>query len=73
VCKEDGARLFPLVPSDKKQWAQTETQEVPSEHQETPFYYEGDQALAQVAQSGGGVSSLGHGPGLQVALYEQGV
>ncbi|KAK4817026.1 hypothetical protein QYF61_026032 [Mycteria americana] len=33
-CKEDRARLFSV---DQRQWAQTETQEVPSEHQETLF------------------------------------
>ncbi|KAK4828652.1 hypothetical protein QYF61_000300 [Mycteria americana] len=67
------------MPSDRKQWAQTETQEVPSEHQEKLFYTEGYQALAQVALRGGGVSLLGeiqkpfgHGPGLQVALLEWG-
>ena len=35
-----------------------ETQEVPSEHQETIFYCEDDQALEQVAQRGCGVSLL---------------
>ena len=34
-------------------------QEVPSEHQETLCYCEGDRALAQVAQRGSGVSLLG--------------
>jgi len=48
---------------------QTETQEIPSEHQEMLFYCEGDQALKQLAQGGCGVSLLGgiqkmtHGPG----------
>lgn len=38
-CKEDGARLSPLVPSGraKRQWAQTKTQEVSPEHQERLF------------------------------------
>lgn len=47
-----------------------ETQEVLSEQQESLFHREGDPALAQVAQEGGGVSILGviqrpsgHGPG----------
>ncbi|KAK4811754.1 hypothetical protein QYF61_005322 [Mycteria americana] len=33
-CKEDGSRLFSVVPSDrdKRQWVQTGTQEVPLEH-----------------------------------------
>ncbi|KAK4826185.1 hypothetical protein QYF61_006129 [Mycteria americana] len=41
------------------QWAQTETQEVPSKHQEILFYCKGDRALTQVAQGGCGVSILG--------------
>ncbi len=40
---------------DQRQWAQTETQEVPSEHQETLFHSESE----EVAQRGGGVSILG--------------
>lgn len=74
-CEEDGSRLFSLVPRDKKQWAPTETQKVPSEHQEKHFYSEGDQE--QVAQRHGGVFLLrdiqkpsGHCPGLHVALLE---
>ena len=58
----------------KRRWAQTETQEVPPEHQETLFYCGSDRALAQVAQGDCGVSILGHiqkpsrhGPG-QLAL-----
>jgi len=35
---------------DKGQWAQTEAQEVPSEHEEKLLYFEGDRALAQAAQ-----------------------
>jgi len=41
---------------DKGQWAQTEAQEVPSEHEEELLPSEGDGALAQAAQGGGGVS-----------------
>jgi len=59
---------------DQSQWAPTEIWEVASEHQEILFHCEGDQALAQVVQGGGGVSVLGdtekpsrHGPG-QTAL-----
>ena len=55
---------------DQRQWAQTEAQEVPSEHQGTLSYCQGDRVLAWVAQSGGGVCILGdtqrpsgHGPG----------
>ena len=44
---------------DQRQWAQTEMQEVPSEHRETLFYCEGDRALAQVAQRGYEVSITG--------------
>ena len=43
----------------QRQWAQTETQEVPSEDQETLFHCEGDRALAQAVQGGCGVSVLG--------------
>ncbi|KFQ76077.1 Transportin-1, partial [Phoenicopterus ruber ruber] len=46
-------------PKIRRQWAQTETQKVPSEHQETLFYCESDQALAQVAYTGDGVCILG--------------
>ena len=59
---------------DKGQWAQTEAQEVPSEHEEELLHSEGDGALAQDAQGGFGVSfsgdiqdPLGQGP-VQPAL-----
>ena len=39
--------------------AQTEAQEVPSEHEEELLPSEGDRALAQAAQGGCGVSSSG--------------
>lgn len=42
------------------QWAQTEIQEEPSEHQKTLFYCEGNQALAWGAQWDCGVPILGH-------------
>ncbi|KAK4817922.1 hypothetical protein QYF61_002763 [Mycteria americana] len=67
---------------DQGQWAQTETQEGPTERLETLFYCEGDRALAQIAQGGCGVSILGDvqkplnmvlGSLLWVALLEQGV
>ena len=55
---------------DQMKWAQTETQKVLSEHEETLFHCEGDQALTQIAQGGCRVSILwdiqklsGHGPG----------
>jgi len=58
----------------KGQWAQTEAQEVPSEHKEELLPSEGDGALAQAAQGGCGVSFSGdipdppgHGP-VQPAL-----
>jgi len=35
---------------EQRQWAQTERQEVPSEHQEALLYSEGDLELSQVAQ-----------------------
>ena len=71
-CKKDGARRFPVVPSDrtKGNGHKNETQEALSEYQETLFHCEGGQALAQVAQGGCGVSILAdtqkppeHGPG----------
>ena len=42
---------------DKGQWAQTEAQEVLSEHEEE--FHEGDGALEQAAQGGCGVSFSG--------------
>ena len=44
---------------DKGQWAQTEAEEVPSEHEEEVLPSEGDGALEQAAQGGGGVSFSG--------------
>ena len=44
---------------DKGQWAQTEAQEVPAEHEEELLHFEGDGALKQVAQEGCGVSFSG--------------
>lgn len=35
---------------DERQWAQTETQEVPSEHMAKYFYSQSDWTLAQVSQ-----------------------
>jgi len=65
---------------DQRQWAQTETQKVLSENEETLFYCEGNRALAQVVQGGCGVSVLGdtqkpsgQGPGQQVVLLSSGV
>lgn len=42
---------------DQRYWVQTETQEGPSEHQNSPFHSEGD--LSQAIQGSGGI--LGHG------------
>jgi len=44
---------------DKGQWAQTEAQEVRSEHEEELLPSEGDGALEQAAQGGCGVSFSG--------------
>jgi len=45
---------------DKGQWAQTEAEEVPSEHEEKLLPSEGEGALEQAAQGGCGVSFSGH-------------
>ena len=45
--------------SFKGQWAQTEAQEVPSEHEEELLPSDGDGALEQAAEGGGGVSFSG--------------
>jgi len=44
---------------DKGQWAQTEAEEVPAEHEQELLPSEGDRTLAQVAQGGCGVSFSG--------------
>jgi len=44
---------------DKGQWAQTEADEVPSEHEEELLPSEGDGALDQAAQGGCGFSFSG--------------
>ena len=44
---------------DKGQWAQTEAEEVPPEHEEELLPAEGDGALEQAAQGGCGVSFFG--------------
>lgn len=48
----DGARPFSEVPSDKGQWAQIGTKEIPYEH----LFSESNRALEQTAHSGCGVS-----------------
>ena len=45
---------------DKWQWAQTEAQEVPPEHEEELLPSEGDGALEQAAQGGCGSSFSGN-------------
>jgi len=44
---------------DKGQWAQTEAEQVPAEHEEELLPSEGDRALTQAAQGGCGVSFSG--------------
>ena len=44
---------------DKGQWAQTEAEEVPSEHEEELLPSEGDGALEQVSQGGCEISFSG--------------
>ena len=53
------AFLLRAQQQDKRQWAQTEAQEVPSEHEEELLPSEGDGALEQAAQGGCGVSFSG--------------
>lgn len=33
---------FPLLAQDQRQWTQTKTEEVPSDNQEMPLYWEGN-------------------------------
>jgi len=47
---------------DRRQWAQTEAEEVPAEDKEELLPSEGDGALAQAAQGGYGVSFSGDIP-----------
>ena len=51
-CQEDGAGLFSVVSNNRtRQWAQTRTLKVASEHEEKLFYCEGDGALEKAAQT----------------------
>jgi len=55
-----GPSSFQWCPAqDKGQWAQTEAQEVPSEHEEELLPSEGDGAVEHAAQGGCGVSFSG--------------
>jgi len=66
-----GTRIFLVMSGDRtRQWAQTETEDVLSQHWERVFYCAGDGALALVAMGACGVSILrdtqklsGQGPG----------
>ena len=60
MSRERGQTLFSGAQwQDKGQWAQTEAQEVPSEHEEELLPSEGGGALESVAQKGCGVSFSG--------------
>jgi len=52
-------RLCSFITISKGQWAQTEAEEVPDEHEEELLPSEGDGALEQAAQGGCGVSFSG--------------
>ena len=56
-CPRDGGTAAQR--QDKGQWAQTEAQEVPSEHEEELLHSESDGALEQAVQGGCGVSFSG--------------
>ena len=60
--RESQALFSDSQSQNHRQWAQTETQEGPSEQQETPFYCEGDWGLEQVAEKGCEVPILGDTP-----------
>ena len=70
VQRKWGQALFSGV-QDKRQWAQTETQQVPAEYKQNIFYCEGDQTLeergCEISVVGDLQKSYGCGPG-QVAL-----
>jgi len=58
--EEESQTLFSrALCRDKGQWAQTETQEIPSEHKITLIYCQGGQTLEWIAQTGCGVSIHG--------------
>ena len=58
--EEGGGRLTSAHWWDKRQWAQTETHEVPSEHRKTLFDCTSGQIPEQAAQRGCGVSTFGN-------------
>lgn len=71
-CKDDGARLFPLMFSNRTRGnrCRMKHKAVPPEHQESLFYCEDDGAWKQVAQGVCGVfihgdiqKITGHSPG----------
>lgn len=59
--QEDGGKLLPVVPGHRTmgQWAQTGTKDVPFEHEEKLLSCDGDRALQQATQRGGGDSLSG--------------
>ena len=60
-CKIEGKRLFSRVSCDRRKWLQTKRGHIQIGCKEEVFYNKGSEALAQVAQRGGGCPTFGDG------------